>query len=68
MKVHVDSRRCQGAGLCVAVAPEVFEIQPDGVAAALVSEVTDDLLVDAEEAVVACPTAALALSAGDDPA
>jgi ferredoxin len=49
------------------VAPDVFAIHRDGVAGALVPEVTADLLSDVEEAVVACPMSALALSAGDDP-
>lgn len=67
MKVHVDSRRCQGAGLCVAVVPDVFEIQSDGVVASLVAQVPDDLVADVEEAVMACPMSALTLAAGDDP-
>ena len=65
MKVLVDGHRCQAAGLCVAVAPEVFDIGDDGVAHTMVDEVAEALLPDVEEAVTACPMAALALGSGD---
>jgi ferredoxin len=65
MKVHVDGRRCQGTALCVAVAPDVFAIQSDGVAETLVSEVPEEFAADAEEAVQVCPAAALTITADD---
>jgi ferredoxin len=61
MKAHVDRRRCQSAALCVSVAPDVFDLGDDGVAVALHDQLPDELTVDAEEAVAACPAAALAL-------
>ncbi|MEE4024002.1 ferredoxin [Gordonia sp. PKS22-38] len=63
MKAHVDRRRCQSAALCVSVAPDVFDLGDDGVAVSLHDELPDDLVGDADEAVAACPAAALALSA-----
>ena len=63
MKVHIDAHRCQGTGLCVAVAPDVFTIQPNGVAETLASEVPEEFVADAEEAVQVCPAAALAITA-----
>jgi ferredoxin len=65
MKVHIDSRRCQGTALCVAVAPDVFAIQPNGIAETLASEVPEEFAADAEEAVQVCPAAALAITADD---
>ena len=65
MKLFVDTARCQGTALCVAVAPDVLAIQPDGTAAPVTDEVGEEFAADAAEAVDSCPMAALALVTDD---
>lgn len=61
MKIQVDIDRCQGTAMCLAVAPELFDILPSGVAQVLVDDVGPDLAALAEDAVLACPAAALTI-------
>ncbi|CCH89993.1 Ferredoxin [Modestobacter italicus] len=56
-RVVVDREVCMGAGVCEMEAPEVFELDADGVLQ--VHEITD--LTAVETAVRACPTGALQL-------
>ena len=56
-RVVVDREVCMGAGVCELEAPEVFELDADGVLQ--VHEITDVTAV--ETAVRACPTGALQL-------
>ena len=56
-RVVVDREVCMGAGVCEMEAPEVFELDADGVLQ--VHEITDVTAV--ETAVRACPTGALQL-------
>ena len=58
-RVEVDRDRCVGSGTCEALAPEVFEVDDDGVLAVLLPTPPDDQLPDVREAVQACPTRAL---------
>ena len=57
-RVVVDREVCMSSGMCEVTAPEVFELDDDGVLQ--VGEVSDLPAVHA--AVRACPTGALALS------
>ncbi|TDW24196.1 ferredoxin [Kribbella kalugense] len=59
MKVVVDRSACQGTGLCVAVAAEVFEIEDDGAAIAHHELVPAEWAQSVREAVSACPVGAL---------
>lgn len=59
MKVMVDRTACQGTGLCVAVAADVFEIQADGAAVARTEIVPDEQARAVREAVSVCPVGAL---------
>jgi ferredoxin len=56
-RVVVDREVCMSAGVCEMEAPEVFELDADGVLQ--VHELTD--LAAVETAVRACPTGALQL-------
>ena len=60
-RVVVDREVCMGAGVCEMEAPEVFELDADGVLQ--VHQPTDLAAVETavETAVRACPTGALAL-------
>jgi ferredoxin len=57
-RVVVDREVCMSAGVCEVTAPEVFELDDDGVL--VVHEPTD--LAAVEAAVRACPTVALSLT------
>jgi ferredoxin len=56
-RVVVDRERCMSAGVCEMEAPEVFELDPDGVVQ--VRQPAD--IATAGTAVRACPTGALQL-------
>lgn len=60
-RVEVDRERCVGSGACEALAPDVFEVDDDGVLVVHRAQPSDDELGDVEAAVRACPTRALSL-------
>jgi ferredoxin len=60
-RVVVDRDRCVGSGSCEALAPDVFEVDDDGVLALLRPEPADDQLAEIRDALQACPTRALTL-------
>jgi ferredoxin len=60
-RVEVDRDRCVGSGACEALAPDVFEVDDDGVLIVHRPEPTGDELHDVRDAVQACPTRALSL-------
>ncbi len=59
MKVKVNSDACIGCGACAAIAPDIFEINDEGISEAKVSEVKEDDVDNAKEAIESCPTAAI---------
>ena len=65
MKVHVDSEICAGFGICLGIAPEVFELHDDGYAIVLVSEVKPEDEDAMRRAASQCPARAIFLS--EDP-
>ncbi len=60
-RVQVDPELCVGSGGCEALAPDVFEVDDDGILVIHRPEPADDELPDVREAVRACPTQALSL-------
>lgn len=58
MNPVVDKDLCIGCGLCPSIAPEVFEMEDDGKAVAIVAETSDPA---AQEAADSCPVAAISL-------
>lgn len=63
-KVVVDTGLCQGHGMCVLEAPDVFELAKQSTTVTiLVAEVSDDQLDEVNQAVKYCPNAALSLEA-----
>ncbi len=62
MKVHVNSQICAGFGVCLGIAPEVFELHDDGYAVVLVSEVKPEDEDTMRQAVSHCPAQAIFLS------
>jgi ferredoxin len=67
MKVHVNSQICAGFGICLGIAPEVFELHDDGYAIVLVSEVKPEDEDAMRQAVSQCPAQAIFLSGTNGP-
>ncbi|GAB2716052.1 MULTISPECIES: ferredoxin [Nocardia] len=61
MKVSVDLDQCEANGICVGIAPDVFELDDEDVLHIVEAEVAPDRLADVETAVSQCPKAALKL-------
>ena len=61
-RIDVDRDRCVGSGMCEALAPTVFEVDDGGFLALLRPEPAEDDVPDVRNAVLACPTRALALA------
>ena len=58
MKVKVDKDLCDGYQNCVAICPEVFEMEND-VARAIVEDVPEELQEKCRDAADACPVDAI---------
>jgi ferredoxin len=61
MRVKVDYDRCESNGLCMAVAPEVFEIRDDDVMYLLTESPSPAGEQKVREAVRVCPKQALSI-------
>ncbi|MEO9328095.1 ferredoxin [Gordonia aurantiaca] len=59
MRIVVDRERCGGHGRCVAVAPELFDLDDDGISLPLVDELATDQEAAAEDAIANCPQSAI---------
>lgn len=62
MKVRIDTDLCAGFGICVGIAPEMFELHDDGYAIVLHSEVPPELEGLVRTAANQCPAQAIFLS------
>ena len=58
MKATVNQDTCIGCGLCISTVPEVFEVNADGKAEAC-GHTTEENRAAVQEAIDACPTAAI---------
>ena len=58
MKYFVNDG-CIGCGLCAGTCPEVFSMSDDGVAVAIETEVPEEVLGSAAEAMDGCPVGAI---------
>ena len=63
-RVVVDFDKCQSNALCMAAAPEVFEVRDDGYLYVLIEEPGADLRSKVDEAIRLCPTQAISLAEG----
>lgn len=61
---RIERGRCQGHGICAAVAPDIFDLDDDGKAITLVNYVEADERADLDEAVAMCPEKAISVSNG----
>lgn len=60
-KIVVDFNACESNGICMDLAPEVFEVRDDGFLYILQEYPNSELLPKVEEAVPRCPTQAIML-------
>ena len=58
MRANVDQDLCIGCGLCVSIAPEVFEMNADGKAIA-VADTTETNGASVQSAIDGCPVSAI---------
>lgn len=61
MRIGVDRDRCEGLGICEAMAPEFFEVQDDGTMRVLNGHPDDEHRTSLQAAVDSCPMLALRL-------
>lgn len=61
MEVQVDLGACRSYAICVGIAPDVFELDEDGVLVVLRSTVEEGDEDRVREAALACPTQAILL-------
>ena len=61
MRVVVDFDKCQSNALCMAEAPEVFEVRDDGFLYILNETPPEELRAKVEEAARVCPTQAITI-------
>ncbi|MGL5330239.1 MAG: ferredoxin [Peptostreptococcaceae bacterium] len=59
MKALVDKEICIGCGACTGVCPEVFDMDNDGLAVAITSEIDAEFEGTAAEAQDCCPVGAI---------
>lgn len=62
MRVTIDYSRCEGNGLCMAAAPDVFELEDDDSLTLLQNEIGEERRAAVEEAARQCPKRAVLLS------
>lgn len=61
MRVVVDYDLCESNAVCMAVAPEVFEVRDDDFLYVLDENPPEELRAKVEEAVVRCPKQAITI-------
>ncbi|MBQ7136899.1 MAG: ferredoxin [Bacilli bacterium] len=59
MKAKVNKDICIGCGACQAIAPDVFELEDDGLAVCTQEVIEEDKKEETEEAMESCPTGAI---------
>jgi ferredoxin len=61
MKLIVDFDQCEANGICVGIAPDIFELDDQDYLNVTVSDVPEDRQDAVRDAVAQCPKAALRL-------
>ncbi len=59
VKVRIDLEACVGAGQCVVVSPDVFDVDDDGKVVLVNGQPGESLRAEVESAAAACPAWAL---------
>lgn len=60
-KIVVDFDACESNGICMDLAPEVFEVRDDGFLYILQEYPSEDAMTNVEAAIPRCPTQAISL-------
>jgi len=63
MRIEADRGKCDGLGMCEAMAPDFFEVGDDGTVAVLDERPGEEHRTDVAAAVDSCPVLALRLTA-----
>lgn len=66
MRIKVDFDLCESNGLCEAMAPDVFELDDDDFLQLHTEQTTADNVDAVNQAVAACPRAAISLVEDDE--
>ncbi|HAX72275.1 MAG TPA: ferredoxin [Firmicutes bacterium] len=61
MKTIVDRDLCIGCCACVGIAPEIYEMDDEGISVPIVDQIKAELLSLAEEARDSCPVDAISV-------
>lgn len=59
MKAKVIRENCIGCGACQAIAPNIFEIDDEGLSKLLTNEISESDKDDFKDALESCPTGAI---------
>jgi ferredoxin len=65
LKIVVDWDKCDGNGVCMGIAPDIFEVDDEMNLNILVEEPGPERMQDVRQAVASCPVLALSLSDSD---
>ena len=61
MNIQVDESLCIGCAMCVSMCESVFAMSEDGISEVIATEVTDEMMEEAEEARDCCPVDAIVI-------
>ena len=61
MRVKIDKDKCQGHNRCVALAPDVFDVDDEGLAVVMLEEIPADQETRVRRAELACPERAISI-------
>ncbi len=59
MRVKVDQEKCHGHNRCVALSPDVFDVDDDGLAVVMLDSITAEQEKKVRRAELACPERAI---------
>lgn len=69
MRIHIDTKKCEGHALCAEIAPSVFAVGDDDVSTVADPDPHEKTWPDIRNAAAACPTLAITLTdSGGEPA
>ena len=62
MRVTVDQDMCEGHGICVDIAPEIFVLREDGLAEVILADPPAEMNEAAGDAARRCPASAISVT------
>lgn len=61
MRVKIDKEKCHGHNRCVALAPDIFDVDDDGLAVVMLDSIPADQENKVRRAELACPERAITI-------